>query len=77
MADSLVRGFLDAANFEKLLAVLPVRLRPFVLLLYTTGVRTGEARKIPWSQVEFYEGVVQRMRERWTRQVGSLEKRKQ
>ena len=35
-----------ATQFETLLAALPERLRPFVLLLYTTGVRTGEARKI-------------------------------
>jgi Phage integrase family len=29
-----------------------------VPLLYTTGVRTGEARKIQWQQVDFYEGVI-------------------
>jgi integrase len=52
------QGFLDAANFDKLLAALPERLRPFVLLLYTTGVRTREARKIQWSQVDFDEGVI-------------------
>lgn len=52
------QGFLDAAQFDKLLAALPARLRPFVLLLYTTGVRTGEARKIHWSQVDFAEGVI-------------------
>jgi integrase len=52
------QGFLDAAQFEKLLAALPARLRPFVLLLYTTGVRSGEARKIQWQQVDFDEGVI-------------------
>jgi integrase len=52
------QGFLDAVQFNKLLAALPARLRPFILLLYTTGVRTGEARKIQWSQVDFAEGVI-------------------
>jgi integrase len=56
--DHVRQGFLDAANFDKLLAALLERLRPFVLLLYTTGVRTGEARKIQWSQVDFDEGVI-------------------
>jgi integrase len=56
--DHVRQGFLDAADFDKLLAALPARLRPFVLLLYTTGVRTGEARKIQWSQVDFDEGVI-------------------
>jgi integrase len=52
------QGFVNAADFDKLLAALPVRLRPFVLLLYTTGVRVGEALKIQWSQVDFEEGVI-------------------
>jgi integrase len=56
--DHIRQGFLDAAQFNKLLAALPERLRPFVLLLYSTGVRTGEARKIQWSQVDFAEGVI-------------------
>ncbi len=56
--DHVRQGFLDAPDFNNLLAALPERLRPFVLLLYTTGVRTGEARKILWSQVDFAEGVI-------------------
>ncbi len=56
--DHVRQGFLDATQFDKLLAAMPVRLRPFVLLLYTTGVRTGEARKIQWPQVDFNEGVI-------------------
>jgi integrase len=56
--DHVRQGFLDPAKFDKLLAALPERLRPFVLLLYTTGVRTGEARKIQWSQIDFAEGVI-------------------
>ena len=56
--DHVRQGFVDAAKFNDLLVALPARLRPFVLLLYTTGVRTGEARKIQWSQVDFNEGVI-------------------
>jgi integrase len=56
--DHVRQGFVDVVKFKELLSVLPERLRPFVLLLYTTGVRTGEARKIQWSQVDFKGGVI-------------------
>lgn len=56
--DHVRQGFIDAAKFDELLAALPARLRSFVLLLYTTGVRTGEARKILWSQVDFAESII-------------------
>lgn len=46
------QGFLQDDDFLKLLAALPERLRTFVLLLYTTGVRTGEAKKILWEHVD-------------------------
>lgn len=44
-------GFVDDHDFKKLLKALPARLQPFVLFLYTTGCRTGEAKKILWNQV--------------------------
>ena len=56
--ENVRQGFLRAAQFNELLAALPARLRPFVLLLYSTGIRVGEARKIQWSQVDFAEGVI-------------------
>jgi integrase len=46
------QGFVEAEDFTKLLAALPERLRTFVLLLYTTGVRTGEAKQIQWEHVD-------------------------
>ena len=56
--ENVRQGFLNAAQFNELVAALPARLRPFVLLLYSTGIRVGEARRIQWSQVEFAEGVI-------------------
>jgi integrase len=41
----------DDNQFKKLLAALPARLRPFILFLYTTGCRTGEAKQI-WTQTK-------------------------
>ncbi len=46
------QGFLGDESFVKLLRELPERLQTFTLLLYTTGVRTGEAKKILWQRVD-------------------------
>lgn len=46
------QGFLQDEAFVKLLKELPERLRTFTLLLYTTGVRTGEAKKVLWEHVD-------------------------
>ena len=46
------QGFLQDDAFVKLLAELPDYLKTFTLLLYTTGVRTGEAKKILWEHVD-------------------------
>jgi integrase len=51
-------GFVDDKPFKKLIAALPARLRPFVLFLYTTGCRTGEAKQITWDQVHLDGRVV-------------------
>lgn len=51
-------GFVNDNQFKKLLVALPVRLRPFVLFLYTTGCRTGEAKQITWEQVHLDERVI-------------------
>ncbi len=51
-------GFVDDNQFKKLLAALPARLRPFILFLYTTGCRTGEAKQITWEQVHLDERVI-------------------
>jgi integrase len=45
-------GFLPAESFQKLFDAMPSRLQPMLLLLYTTGVRVGEAEQIEWSAVD-------------------------
>jgi len=52
------QGFVEHENFKKLFAELPERLRAFVLFLYTTGCRTGEAKKLRWNQIDWKERVV-------------------
>jgi integrase len=45
------QGFLPVEAFQKLFDAMPAHLRPLLLLLYTTGVRVGEAGKIQWTAV--------------------------
>jgi integrase len=52
------QGFLEPEQFTKLMAALPERLRTFVLLLYTSGVRTGEAKKIQWEHVDLKHKII-------------------
>jgi integrase len=52
------QGFVEPEQFSKLMAALPERLRTFVLVLYTTGVRTGEAKKIRWEHVDLKHSVI-------------------
>jgi integrase len=52
------QGFVEPEQFAKLMAALPERLRTFVLLLYTCGVRTGEAKKIRWEHVDLKHKVI-------------------
>jgi integrase len=46
------KGFLQDGDFVKLFQALPERLRTFVLLLYTSGMRSGEAKKVHWEYVD-------------------------
>jgi len=52
------KGFVEIAQFEKLLNALPKNLRPLVLFLYWCGVRLGEARSIEWPQVDLKNNLV-------------------
>jgi integrase len=52
------QGFLDAAQFAKLNAALPVHLRALIIFLYRTGCRLGEARAITWDQVDLKAATV-------------------
>jgi integrase len=47
------QGFCEPERFAKLLAVLAERLKTFILFLYTVGCRSGEAKKLEWSQVDW------------------------
>jgi integrase len=46
------KGFMERAQFAKLLSKLPVHLRPLITFLYYCAVRVGEASQIDWSQVD-------------------------
>src|SRR5439155_5412871 len=46
------KGFVEAAKFNELLALLPTHLRPYIFFLYNCGGRRGEAEQIEWSQVD-------------------------
>src|SRR5271156_3252085 len=50
------QGFLPPEAFQKLFDAIPTRFQPLLVLLYTTGVRIGEANKIQWSSVNLEEG---------------------
>jgi integrase len=52
------KGFLAPADFDKLLAAIPLDLKPLVLFLYYCGVRKGEALSIDWKQVDLDRAVV-------------------
>jgi integrase len=53
LADSKPRqGFVEPERFRKILAKLPKHLHPLLVLLYTTGIRVGEAKSITWDQVD-------------------------
>ncbi len=52
------QGFCEPEQFAKLFYELPERLRAFALFIYTTGCRTGEAKKLTWEQVNWKESVI-------------------
>ena len=45
------RGFVEPADFEKIVAALPEHLRDFMRFAYTTGWRRGEISGLQWSTV--------------------------
>ncbi len=45
------KGFTDANDFSKLLALLPEKVRPLAIFQFRTGCRTGAALKITWDYV--------------------------
>lgn len=53
------QGFVEQKDFQMLRDALPEALRPFVTFLYTTGCRTGAAKKIVWQWVQLDEGIIE------------------
>jgi len=51
-------GFLEHADFERLLYNLPGHVRPLIRFLYCTGCRLGAAQSITWRQVNLKDGIV-------------------
>ncbi|MGA8493330.1 MAG: site-specific integrase [Terriglobales bacterium] len=52
------KGFVEQADFERLLNLLPTHLRPLVTLLYYCGTRVGQALKTEWSQVDLKKRLI-------------------
>jgi integrase len=46
------KGFLERADFNRLIEILPTHLRPLVTFLYWCGCRISETLQIEWSQVD-------------------------
>ena len=51
--DNVREGFLDVDGYKRLVAELPAHLRPLFVVGYHTGVRSGELKKLQWSQVDW------------------------
>jgi len=50
--DNARQGFVEDADYRKLIKVLPPHLRCLAIAGYHLGMRTGELRKLQWSQVD-------------------------
>jgi integrase len=53
------KGFIKPDQFVKLRTAMPKHLHPLVTFLYTTGCRTGAAKKIIWDWVDLREEVIE------------------
>jgi len=51
-------GFLEHADYKKLLAQLPEYLRLALTIAYHTGIRFGEVRTLTWKMVNLTEGAI-------------------
>lgn len=56
--DNVRQGFLEPAQYERLLQELPERLRALYVCAYHVGTRKGELRQVQWSQVDFESGQI-------------------
>ena len=51
-------GFFERPLLDAVLGFLPAELRGLVTFMYLTGWRLGTVLRLPWSQVDFHDGVV-------------------
>lgn len=52
------QGFIEDADFEKVVIELPSYLVPLTVTAYNTGIRRGELLRIKWDQIDFDGGVI-------------------
>jgi integrase len=52
-ADNVGQGFVTPDMFDKIYNAMPAPLRPFAEFLYYSGMRSGAAKQITWSMVEW------------------------
>ncbi len=52
-------GFIERADYQKILAELPDSLRAIFVCAFHTGARSGELKKIKWGHVNFKGGIIE------------------
>jgi integrase len=53
------QGFVEIERYDSIMAEMPDSLKPFFMLAYHSGCRSGELKGVEWSQVNFRLRVVQ------------------
>ena len=56
--DNARRGFVELPDFLKIAAELPKHIKPLAMFLYGSSWRSGEAKSLRWSDVDFNAGTV-------------------
>jgi integrase len=52
------QGFVEPEEFAKIAAALPEHIKPLAMFLYGSSWRSGEAKSLRWTDVDFIEGMV-------------------
>jgi integrase len=53
-----LRNFFDERQLVQIIAASPGWLKPIILTLYLTGMRTGEALRLRWDHINFETGII-------------------
>lgn len=56
--DNVRQGFIERAQYQKLLAELPARLKTLFVCAYHVGCRKNELRLLRWDQVDLEQGLI-------------------